>query len=122
MPIVTVELVVESADALQSDLAKTIADAVAPVFDSPDGQTWVRLHILDRAHYAENGAALELEALPVFVSVLKRQVPAAAELEAEVSLLTKAIARSVGRPIANVHVEYAPPALHRVAFGGKLVQ
>jgi phenylpyruvate tautomerase PptA (4-oxalocrotonate tautomerase family) len=122
MPIVTVELVVESASALEPGLAKAIADAVGRVFDSPAGQTWIRLHPLDRAHYAENGSPLELKELPVFVSVVKRQVPAGAELQAEVKLLTQAIARAVGRPVANVHVEYAPAALHRLAFGGKLVQ
>lgn len=122
MPIVTVELVVESAHALKPRLAEAIADAVGRALESPAGQTWVRVHTLDRAHYAENGPSLETDELPVFVSVLKREVPAGAALQAEAALLADVVAQAVGRRVACVHVEYCPPALHRLAFGGKLVQ
>lgn len=45
-----------------------------------------------------------------------------AELQAEVSAVTHAIAQVTDRPTACVHIEYAPAAVGRVAFGGKLVQ
>ena len=86
------------------------------------GQTWVRLHFLGRNAYAENERVVDADALPVFVTVLKRQVPLGAELQAEVDSLTQAIARVVARPAESVHVEYAIAAANRLAFGGKLVQ
>jgi phenylpyruvate tautomerase PptA (4-oxalocrotonate tautomerase family) len=121
MPIVTVELVVESGRSIGSDLARTLADVVGRAFGSPPGQTWVRLHTLDQTHYAENDSSLASSALPVFVTVLKREVPSGHALEAEVALLTEAIARAVGRPALSVHVEYALGAANRLAFGGRLV-
>ncbi len=121
MPIVTVELVVERADAPKPDVAQAVADAVGRVLQSPPGQTWVRLHTLDRAHYAENDSSVAADELPVFVTVLKRQVPTATEAQTEAAALTEAIASAVRRPAARVHVEYAPAALHRLAFGGQLV-
>lgn len=122
MPILTIELVVDGAGAPQPGLAAAIADGVGRALDSPAGRTWVRLHVLDRTHYAENGASRATDELPVFVTVLKRRVPVEVELEAEAALLAEVIAEAVGRPVACVHVEFAPAALHRVAFGGKLVR
>jgi hypothetical protein len=43
-------------------------------------------------------------------------------LQAEVTALTNGIAQIMGRPFTCVHVEYAPTAVGRVSFGGKLVQ
>ena len=45
-----------------------------------------------------------------------------ARLQAEVSALTEAVAKTVGRPAACVHVAYEPAAAGRISFGGKLVQ
>jgi phenylpyruvate tautomerase PptA (4-oxalocrotonate tautomerase family) len=122
MPIVTVELVVDPDHALKPSLAQSLANAIGHALDSPPGQTWVRLHSLGRNDYAENERIVDAGELPVFVTVLKRQVPFGAELQAEVASLTQAIAQVVGRPAASVHVEYAAAAASRLAFGGKLVQ
>ncbi len=122
MPIVTVELVADADRALEHNLAQSLADAVGRVLNSPSGQTWVRLRSLGRNEYAENGSKVEADELPVFVTVLKRQLPLGAELQAEVAALTQAIAQVVCRPVACVHVEYAPAAAGRVSFGGKLVE
>jgi phenylpyruvate tautomerase PptA (4-oxalocrotonate tautomerase family) len=122
MPIVTVELVVDPDRALGPSLAQSLANAIGHALDSPPGQTWVRLRSLERNGYAENESVVDAGRLPVFVTVLKRQVPLGAELQAEVASLTQAIAQVVGRPVASVHVEYAAAAANRVAFGGKLVQ
>lgn len=121
MPIVTVEVVVNPDRALEPSLAQSLADAIGHTLDSPPGQTWVRLHSLERNGYAENEVVVDAGGLPVFVTVLKRQVPLGAELQAEVASLTQAIAQVVGRPVASVHIEYAAAAANRVAFGGKLV-
>jgi phenylpyruvate tautomerase PptA (4-oxalocrotonate tautomerase family) len=122
MAIVTVELVVETGQSLAPGLAQAVADAVGRTLDSPPGQTWVRVHTLDRHQYAENESSLDVGQLPVFVNVLERHVPASAALHARVGALTQAIAQALGRPATSVHIEYAPAALNRLAFGGKLVQ
>ena len=121
MPIVTVE-VVAGANAIAPDLAQALADAIGRALKSPPGQTWVRVGCLARNCYAENEAALDAEQLPVFVTVLKKQIPPRAELDGEVTALTDAVAHVIGRPAACVHIEYAPAAAGRLAFGGSLVQ
>ena len=122
MPIVTVEVVVDPERTLKLNLAQSLADAIGRALASPPGQTWVRLHVLGRNAYAESECVVDVDALPVFVTVLKRQVPLGAELQAEVASLTQAIAQVVARPAESVHVEYAAAAANRLAFGGKLVQ
>ena len=122
MPIVTVEVVVDPERTLKLNLAQSLANAIGRALDSPPGQTWVRLHFLGRNAYAENDCVVDADALPVFVTVLKHQVPFGAELQAEVASLTQAIAQMVARPAESVHVEYATAAANRLAFGGKLVQ
>jgi phenylpyruvate tautomerase PptA (4-oxalocrotonate tautomerase family) len=122
MPVVTVELVAGANRALEDNLAQSLADAVGRVFNSPSGQTWVRLRSLGCNEYAENGSKVEAEELPVFVTVLKRHLPLDAELQAEVAALARAIAQVLHRPVDCVHVEYAPAAAGRVSFGGKLVE
>jgi hypothetical protein len=57
----------------------------------------------------------------VFVTILKREVREGAALDAEAQALTRAVAIAVGRPTDCVHVEFAPAAAGRLAFGGKLV-
>jgi phenylpyruvate tautomerase PptA (4-oxalocrotonate tautomerase family) len=121
MPIVTVE-VVAGVNAMAPDVAQALADAIGRALKSPPGQTWVRVDSLARDRYAENDAALDTAQLPVFVTVLKKQVPPRAKLEGEVIALTEAVAQVIGRPVACVHVEYAPAAAGRLAFGGVLVQ
>ena len=119
MPIVDVELVTPNG-AVAAGLAQSLADAVGRTLKSPPGQTWVRVHVLAREHYAENESSVEMTAPPVFVTVLKRALPTKAELAGEISALTSAIAQVLGRATSCVHVEYAPAAGGRLSFGGKL--
>jgi len=122
MPIVTLELVVEPDHAVERGLTQSLADTIGRVLKSPPGQTWIRMRLLPRDAYAENEALVETAELPVFVGVLERQPPAGADLQAEITALTDAIAQVIGRPAACVHIAYAPAAVDRVSFGGKLVQ
>ena len=122
MPIVTVEVVASAKEAMAQDLAQSLADAIGRALKSPPGQTWVRVRSVGRDQYAENEAPLDVAQLPVFVTVLKRQSPQRAELEGEVTALTRAVAQVIGRPVACVHIEYAPAAAGRLSFGGVLVQ
>ena len=121
MPIVDIELVADGG-AMRDGLAQALADAIGQVFRSPPGQTWVRMRTLARDRYAENDAPLTATELPTFVTILKRQVPGGADLQAEMAALTASVARVTGRSPERVHVEYAVAAAGRVAFGGRLVQ
>ena len=122
MPIVDVELVAEPNATVAVGLAQALADAVGGTLNSPPGQSWIRLRVLTREHYAENGSLVESADLPVFVSVLKRAVPDKTTLAAEIAALTSAIAKATSRNPACVHIEYAPAAAGRLSFGGKLVE
>lgn len=122
MPIVTVEVVAGASEAMTQDLAQPLADAIGGALKSAPGQTWVRVRSIARDQYAENDATLEAAQSPVFVTILKEQTPRRAELEREVAALTRAVAQVVGRPATCVHIEYAPAAAGRLAFGGVLVQ
>ena len=122
MPIVTVEIVAGAERPLANNLAQSLADVIGRVLDSPPGQTWVRLRMLERDAYAENESAIDSAEMPVFVTVLRRQSLSGVELGTEVTALTQAIAQVIGRPAECVHIEYAPAAAGRVSFGGKLVQ
>lgn len=121
MPIVDIEIVGE-ADAAPPALAQTLADEVGRIFAAAPGTTWMRMHALPAAAYAENGVAVAAGDRPVFVTVTRRQPPSGPALVKEIGALTQAIARAVGRPAERVHVSYEPPAAGRMAFGGALVE
>lgn len=122
MPILDVEIVVTAGGTLPQGMAAAIADAAAAVFRTPIGGTWVRLHDLPQERYSENGGGPDPDVQPVFVRVLKTNALQRAELQAEVSALTLAVARACNRPLENVHVMYDPPAFGRTAFGGRLLK
>ena len=96
MPVVTIEVVVDTDRAIETNLARSLADVVGRTLASPPGQTWVRLRSLARNHYAN--------------------------LQTEVTALTRAIAQALDRPAACVHIEYSAAAIGRVSFGGELVE
>jgi len=122
MPIVTIEVVADSDRDVETGLAQSLADAIGRVLTSPSGQAWVRLRSLRRSQYAENETPVGDGEVPVFVTILERLPPSGTELEAEVAALTQAIAQALNRPVACVHIEYAPAAIGRVSFGGQLVK
>jgi len=122
MPIVDVELVTDASGGASPSLAQSLADAVGRTLKSPLGQTWVRLHVLEREQYAENESCLEMNELPVFVTVLMRTIPEREELAREILALAGAIAQVTGRDMSRVHIEYAPSARGRLGFGGHLVE
>lgn len=122
MPIVDVTIVVGRGEKIAIGLTQTLADAVGRVLSSHPGQTWVRLHLLAHDRYAENNSHLNSTDLPVFVVMLSRQLPDQSQLAGEIAKLTRAISEATGRPSDSVHIEYAPNAVGRVAFGGRLVE
>jgi phenylpyruvate tautomerase PptA (4-oxalocrotonate tautomerase family) len=121
MPILDVEIVAPDPDqGLPADLTQSLADESAKVFGGPRGTVWVKIRIISPANYAEDYGKPE-DVYPVFVSVLKSQVPEGSALEDEIRRLTQVIASVLNRPQENIHLFYQPDAAGRVAFGGRLV-
>lgn len=118
MPIVDVEIV--DSQSVGSDLAARLADMAGQVFGGPPGSTWVRVRLLPRHFYAENGTQSPECWRCVFVTVLKAQRPTGAALETEIRALTEGVASVCGRPPERVHVLYEADAEGRIAFGGRL--
>ena len=120
MPILEVEVVLRQNETLPAGVAAAIADAAAQVFGSSPGNTWVRLRTMSPRDYAEDGGGPPEGVFPVFVSVLKARIGNQEELQREAARLTEVIAGAVGRPAENVHLQYQPPGMGRVSFGGHL--
>lgn len=121
MPIVDIELVCARESEITEVSAAELADALGQVFTSPPGHTWVRLRYLGSAAYAENQSVVGADELPVFVTVLHARLPEGEALAAEVRAITSVLANCLGRSTERVHVQYAPAAAGRQAFGGVLV-
>ena len=122
MPIVDIELVREPQAVAPDVSAQALADALGRAFGSAPGHTWVRLHTLDAAAYAENDSSLAATELPVFVTVLHAHPPLGAALDAQALAVTHAVATCLACESERVHVLYAPPGAGRQAFGGTLVR
>jgi hypothetical protein len=120
MPILDVEPVLP--DGVAAPNAQVLADAAGRVFGTAPGHTWVRLRPLASSAYAENGAAVAADALPVFVTVLHAQPPLGDALVLQVQALTIELADVFGIPPQRVHVQIAPAGAGRQSFGGKLVR
>jgi phenylpyruvate tautomerase PptA (4-oxalocrotonate tautomerase family) len=120
MPILDVEIVTRPGEVLRPTLARELADAAGAALDSRPSGTWVRLRTLQADHYAEGPGTAPL-AFPVFVEVLKADIPIAAALQDEVSRLTAVVAQLCDRPTENVHIVYLPRGRGRVSFGGRLL-
>jgi phenylpyruvate tautomerase PptA (4-oxalocrotonate tautomerase family) len=121
MPILDIEMVVAPGETVPAGTARTIADATGTVFGADAGTVWVKIRTLPGADYAENGVGAADNPAPVFVRVLKRNLPEPGALRVEAARLAEAIAKVCGRPVENVHILYEPPGAGRVAFGGELV-
>ena len=122
MPIVDIELVVAANPVVGQGTARALADAIGQALGAPAARVWVRLHRLDAADYAENEVDNDVNALPVFVTILHARPPGGEARADEMQTLAVAVAAVLGRPQERVHVEYAAPGAGRIAFGGKLVQ
>ena len=122
MPIIDIELVCESEAEFATASARALADAIGQVLGSEPGRTWVRLRFLGSTAYAENLATLEAVDLPAFVTVLHAHPPVGEALATEAMALTLAVAQCLARAPGRVHVQYAPAAAGRQAFGGTLVR
>ena len=121
MPIVDVEIVAGEGG-MEANGAGALADALGKLFGTAPGRTWVRLRTLPATAYAENESRPGPGEWPVFVTVLHAHPPTGEARTAEVLAITSAVAAWTGRTSARVHVQYAPAAAGRQAFGGRLVE
>jgi phenylpyruvate tautomerase PptA (4-oxalocrotonate tautomerase family) len=121
MPILDLEFVGHAEADLQPLLAQAVADAVAQALACGPGRVWVRLRGLPAHCYAENHSTLAVGQLPVFATLLHAHPPTGDALLAEVAALTQVIAQACERDPQQVHLQYAPAAVLRQAFGGRLV-
>ena len=122
MPIVEVEVICQSEAEFTKVAARPLADALGQAFGSAPGHTWVKLRYLSSTQYAENETIAQTSELPVFVTVLHAHLPQSEALTAEAKAVTVAVAQFLGRAADRVHVQYAPPAAGRQAFGGTVVR
>ncbi len=122
MPILDVEVVGSIAAEVRNGLARRLADVAGEVLHSRPQGTWVKVRYLDAADYAENAGGPPEGVLPVFVRVLKGTVSGGEALAQEIDALAEAVADLCGRPKENVHIVYEPPAVGRIAFGGRLAR
>ena len=120
MPIVDIEIVLKPNEIIQSETVEELADQLGEIFSSPKGTTWIKVRDLEQDHYAENGGMPD-GVFPVFVSVLKSNLPTKDEMQKEAEMITGAVAQICGRSSGNVHIIYQPEGRGRVAFGGRLI-
>ena len=72
MPIVDIEVVTSSSDAMAGkEQLQSLADELGDLFGSEPGDTWIRLRSIDRRGYAENRTLVDGNVHPTFVSVLR---------------------------------------------------
>jgi len=123
MPMIEIERVLpDGRPAAPPGLAQALADVAGHALGSARGHTWLRLRALPAAAYAESGMPpLADDALPVFVTVLQAHPLQGEALAAQVRALTEALARVLICDPGRVHVQIAPAAAGRKAFGGRLV-
>ena len=119
MPIVSVEVV----GGVQPDAStvQRIADELGEVFNSADGQTWVKLQVVPGVGYAENGQrGAARDFAPVFVDVARSG--RSRNQVAEAKAIATICAALLERDRRHVHVKYEEPLAGRIAFGGELEQ
>ena len=125
MPIIDIELVCHSESELSAVSVHALADALGTALSTVPGRTWVRMRYLGSNAFAENqisSADIAAKGLPVFVTVLVTRPPEMPARATAIKTITAVVAACVGRSPDRVHVQYAPAAAGRQAFGGKLVQ
>jgi enamine deaminase RidA (YjgF/YER057c/UK114 family) len=112
MPILDVTIVGEAALDAQA-----LADEVGAILKTERAHTWVRVHRIARAEYAEN--ADPNAPSPIFATLVLRALP---DDRASIArALSEAIAKLADRPLDLVHFLFEPPAAGKIAFGAELV-
>lgn len=119
MPIVDIEIV-NPTEVIRDVLTHSIANDLGKTLGSSEGGTWVRVHTIEKNHYAENSPT-PIDGWPIFVSILHRKLPSQATLALEIKEITDLLSKAFRRPKELIHVIYQPSASGRIAFGGTVV-
>jgi len=120
LPIVDIEIVLKPDELITSRLVSELADKLGTIFNSAPRSTWVKIFEIPGHLYAEN-QGMEAGIYPIFVSILKSNLPTPEDMQMEVEKITETIAQISGRPTSNVHIIYEPKGSQRAAFGGRLI-
>ena len=120
MPLVDVEIILKPQETIPEAIASELADRLGQIFGSPRNGTWVKVRGSAELYYAENGGKEE-GIYPVFVTVLKAELPDRKAMQMEVDTVIAAVGQICHRPPGLVHVIYQPEGKGRVAFGGQIV-
>jgi hypothetical protein len=107
MPIVDIEIVLRP-------------NELGEIFHSSPRKTWVKVQLLTAEQYAENRGRPGV-VYPIFVTVMKSELPSFEEMQDQVAKITGAVAQICGHPSENIHVIYQPEGKGRAAFGGAIV-
>ena len=121
MPVIDIEIVLKTDEAISAEMASQFADELGTIFGSSKNGTWVKVYGTTESFYAENGGK-QADVYPVFVSVLKASLPDSEEIQREIDAIVAAVAKICKRDSAFVHVIYQPEGKGRVALGGKVVK
>jgi hypothetical protein len=117
MPIVALELI--GGEPPAASTVQRMADELGEVFNGASGRTWLRLHVVPEAGYAENGQpGASKDYAPVCVDIARsgRSRNQIAEAKAVASI----VAVLLERDRRHVHVKYEEPLKGRIAIGGEL--
>ena len=117
MPIIDIDIVEGT---IAGKTTQALADAIGKAFGADSGRVWVRARSLPAAAYAENGRRDAPQ--PVFVTITASRPPQGQELRRIIAIIVEDVARITKRDAEHVHVEFAPAAKGRIAFGGRLVE
>lgn len=119
MPILNIEIIGPVEERLMNGLAARLADLAGAALNSRPQGTWVKLHFIPSAHYAENNGGPPMGVWPVMVNLVQASVPQGETLAQQADDLASAIATGLERPQENIHILVEPPAKGRIFFGGK---
>lgn len=104
---------------MSEGLPSALARELARVMNSPPGHTWVKVYTLPRGHYGEDGPPPPTG--PVFVKVLRGNLPSEKYLREEVKGITQEVHGLLGVAREVIHVCYEPPLRGRISFGGEFL-
>lgn len=118
MPILEIELITDVEP--EQHLAQKIANSVGAALRADKGTVWVLLRTTATTDYAENNTADAPS--PVFVKVIRAELPGPVELATEAKNLALTVGKACGVDALLVHIVYEPAGVGRVAFGGTVLE
>ena len=117
MPIIDVELIALDAPKNLKNLTQNLTNSAAIILNSPNGQTWLKLHFLPLNQYAENGGVPE-DFKSLFVSLLLKN-NLSEDKRSEIAFkLCESFSTITHFPKDHIHILFLPEGSGRMVFGG----